>query len=435
VLGAVGAFVYLRVGRDLLAQLDLGLSSRAAVIESDLGHGRATTLATPSELVDPDESFAQVLDQSGRVLVSSSEPTATPLVGPLELGSIGAPTYLTRSVARIDADPVRLLILPTHMTDRPAYLVVGATLGDRRDALRGLLVSLAIGGPAALLLASWAGWMVAGGALRPVERMRREAAAISASEPARRLPVPATGDELTRLGTTLNAMLDRLQESFERERRFVDDASHELRTPLSVLKMELELAGARSRTPEELEQALRNALAETDRLVRLAEDLLVLARTEHGRLPLRREPVSLADLLDRVCSSHRPRARSAGVQLNVVAVPEEPVAADPVRLRQAVDNLVDNALALTPPGGSVNVEAVREDGRVGIAVEDTGPGFDPRMLEEAFEPFARPTGRGARDGSGLGLAIVRAIAEAHGGEATAENRPGGGARVRIWLAV
>src|SRR5439155_1173537 len=136
-----------------------------------------------------------------------------------------------------------------------------------------------------------AGWIVIGSALGPVERMRQEAAAISASEPERRLPVPSSGDELARLGTTLNAMLDRLQDALERERRFVDDASHELRTPLSILKMELDLALARARTPEELESALTNAAEETDRLVRLAQDLLVLARLEGGRVLVHRAEV------------------------------------------------------------------------------------------------------------------------------------------------
>jgi signal transduction histidine kinase len=262
--------------------------------------------------------------------------------------------------------------------------------------------------------------------------MRLEAAAISSSDPESRLTLPAADDEIGRLGATMNAMLDRIQGSVERERRFVDDASHELRTPLSILKAELDLALARPRTPQELTAALRSAASETDHLVRLAEDLLVLARSHDGHLPVRGQRIDLREMLETIGDRHRPAAADANVGLSVDAAPVE-VCVDIARVRQALDDLLDNALRHVPAGGSVSVTGVVADGAIRFDVEDSGTGFSVDVLSDAFEPFVR--GAGEVDGddrrSGLGLAIVRVIAEAHGGNARAENLPAGGARVSM----
>ncbi len=289
-----------------------------------------------------------------------------------------------------------------------------------------------------MILMFAAGWLTVGGALRPVERMRQEAEAVSASEPDRMLPVPATGDELARLGATLNAMLDRLQRALERERRVVDDASHELRAPLSVLKMELDLALARGRTPEELEAALRNASEETDRLVRLAEDLLVLARMRGNGVSVDRRGVSISDLIRQALPSYIDRARRAGSRIELHIQPGL-VPVDPTRVRQAVENLLDNALRHVGPGGVITLRSERTGDSVTIRVEDTGPGFSQDLLDRAFEPFVRSAadhdGNDSGHGAGLGLAIVLAVAEAHGGTAIAENLPAGGARVTLLLRI
>jgi signal transduction histidine kinase len=274
-----------------------------------------------------------------------------------------------------------------------------------------------------------AGWAVAGAALRPVERIRMEAAAISESEPDRRLPVPETGDELARLARTLNAMLGRLQEALEREHRFVDEASHELRTPLAILKAELDLALARPRSQAELEATVRSASVETDQLVQLAEDLLVLARTNGGRLPLRRMPVSLAGLLMDTAAPFQARARAARSRIEVVA-PDEQVELDPVRLRQAMQNLLDNAIRHGGGGQPIVVTGQRDGEAVRITVEDRGRGFPAEVLGRAFEPFSSsPVSADGGIGAGLGLAMVSAVAEAHGGHVSVANSEGGGARV------
>jgi two-component system, OmpR family, sensor kinase len=431
VLTGFGAFVYQRLGRDLLASVDLGLRAHAQVV-TDRVHQGVAGLSSGRSLIDPDESFAQVLDASGQVVDASSDLSEASLLTPGALRTITRPTFVSFTVPTIDVDPIRVLAVPVVSPGGTSYVLVGATLGDRKDALWALVLSLAIGGPVALILASGAAWLVIGGALRPVEQMRKEAAAVSASEPSRRLPVPATGDELARLGATLNAMLDRLQQAMVSERQFVDNASHELRTPLSVLKTELELALSRSRSPEELRQALANASVETDRLVRLSEDLLVLARMEHGRVPLARREVSVRELVSETAAPYGSRARTAGARI-ILEVDSVRVSADPVRLRQALENLLDNALRHVGGGGVITVRSKHENGAVSLTVEDTGPGFDSAILESAFEPFSRSpgtqSGNGSVEGAGLGLAIVKAVAEAHGGTAKAENSPAGGARV------
>ena len=421
VLAGLGAFLYLRLGEELLDSIDLGLRSRAQVVQAGIDDDALADHLTG--LSEPDEAFAQVLDASGSILDSSPEVADVPLVDAADL-PVGEPTFWSREVAGLE-EPARVLVVPAG---RDRFVVVGSTLSDREEALEELLTLFAVGGPAALVLTSIAGWVLAGAALRPVDRMREEAAAISASEPERRLPMPPGGDELARLASTLNAMLGRLQEALERERRFVDDASHELRTPLGILTGELELALSRPRSAAELEATVRRASAEADRLARLAEDLLVLARAQGGRLPVHRRDVSIRALVAEASEGRQSRAAAAGVTI-VADVGDRRARVDPARVRQALENLLDNAIRHTSTGGTVRVSSGEADGRAWIRVDDDGPGFPPALLPRAFEPFA---GGGTRtDGAGLGLAIVRAVARSHGGEAIAENRPGGGARVTI----
>ncbi len=263
----------------------------------------------------------------------------------------------------------------------------------------------------ALLLLGLGGYLLAGALLRPVERMRLQAARISADTPGERLPLPEADDEIARLGRTLNEMLRRLESGIERERQFVADASHELRTPLALLRAELELARRRERSPEELRAALDSAAEEVDRLSRLAEDLLVLARLDDGRVPLRREPIVLRELLDSV-------ARRFDRDIAVAAPDGESVLGDRLRLEQALGNLVDNAIRHGT--GDVRIEAAFRDGVVALSVTDEGPGLSTELLPTAFERFTRGDAARERGGAGLGLAIVDAIARAHGGRAHAE---------------
>jgi len=243
------------------------------------------------------------------------------------------------------------------------------------------------------------------------------------------LPVPPADDEVSRLGTTLNAMLERIEDGLARERRFVADASHELRTPLATLQAELELALRRSRTTQELESSIRSAAAETDRLSRIADDLLILARAEQGMLRLRPEPTDLVDLVKTVRARFEARAELEGRSVTVDAN-EAPVATvDRLRLEQALGNLVDNAFRHGQ--GPIRITAGGHNGTVELHVLDHGLGFPPEFREHAFEPFSRATPSG--EGSGLGLAIVQTIAQAHDGTVGAALGRDGGADVWIRL--
>jgi len=308
-------------------------------------------------------------------------------------------------------------------------VVVARSLEPREESLQRLFEELLIASPLALLIASLAGYGLAAAALRPVEAMRRQAEAVSAKEPGR-LPVPAARDEISRLATTLNEMLGRLEAAFEHERRFVADASHELRTPLSMLRTELELALRRPRSHDELEAAVRSAAQEVDRLSLLAEDLLLLARSDQGALPVRPERVRVDDLFATVEERFAPRARERGHEVAVHPTSAF-VDADPVRVAQALANLVDNALL--HGDGAVDLFAVERDDVVELHVTDAGAGFPAGFLQLAFNRFSRADDARSRRGSGLGLSIVALIAQAHGGSVGAANRPDGGADV--WLAV
>jgi len=261
--------------------------------------------------------------------------------------------------------------------------------------------------------------------------MRRRAAEISAETPGDRLPVPRTGDEIERLGETLNAMLARLESALDRERAFVADAGHELRTPLTHLRTELELALRHGESPEELRSALRSSSDEADRLAQLAEDLLLIARSDGGELPLRLEHLEASELLSSAARRFEWRAQQADRPLLVEAGAGLQVRADRVRLEQALGNLVDNALRYG--AGSVRLTAGASDGQVELHVTDEGGGFPPEFLQRAFERFSRPGSARLGGGSGLGLSIVSVVARAHGGSAHAANREGRGADVWISL--
>ncbi|MBA2358329.1 MAG: HAMP domain-containing protein [Actinobacteria bacterium] len=431
VLSAVGAFLYLRLGASLAEQLDEGLLTRSQTLSAlvrDRG-GRFPDAELPS---GDDEGFAQALRPDGTVLASSRSVRGQPLVSPRELARARAePFFLRRdSAPALPGQPVRLHVATVRRAGEALVLVVGASLEDRQEALNGLLAQLLIVGPLALLVSSGAGYLLAAAALRPVEAMRRRASGISSDRPGGRLPLPRTRDEIHRLGATLNAMLGRLEAGLERERRFVADASHELRTPLALLRTELELAQRQPRSREELGQALDSVAEEVERLARLAEDLLVLARADEGGQPLRRDRVSTRDLLESVAARFTTRAEAAGRPIELAAGDHE-LLGDRARLEQALGNLVDNALR--HGAGSVRLEAERRAELVELRVLDTGEGFSPEFLPRAFDRFTRADEARGRSGAGLGLAIAAAIARRHGGRAHAENGPTGGAVVTLAL--
>jgi heavy metal sensor kinase len=427
VLAAAGWFVYARVASDLNRALDEQLRARAQDLSALVRRGGSLG-TTVGPFIEPGESFAELIAADGRVLDATEPIGSRRLISRADLARARRETVFVNrsSVPGLD-EPARMLAVPLE----ERVLIVGATRENRAEILRSLLAAFLIGGPLALLLASLAGYALAGAALRPIEAMRKRAAEISTSSLAERLPVPPAQDEVSRLGTTLNEMLARLEDGIARERRFVADASHELRTPLALLKTELELALRRARSPEELEDAVRSAAESTERLSRIAEDLLLLARAEQGRLPLDAAPTDVTDVMGTVAERFRPRAETEGRRVSVDADDALVVSADRVRLEQALSNMVDNAFR--HGRGQITLTAHARSGAAELHVLDEGTGFPPEFLDRAFERFSRADESRAGDGSGLGLAIVETIARAHHGAARATNREGGGADISIAL--
>ena len=432
VLSVIAVGLYLRFESQLDETINQGLRSRAGDVTLFLQRSPGGLGASQRRLVDRDESFAQVLELDGRVYDASVALRDKPLLTPAEVRAAAArkQTILSRRNP-FESEPARLLATPVSAQGRRLLVVVGTDSDDRDHALRNLLALFVIGGPVALLLASLAGYGVASAALAPVEQMRRKAAQITEHRPGERLPVGRTDDEIARLGTTLNTMLERLERSFERERAFVADASHELRTPLAILKTEIELALREGRTQDELVEALRSAGEETDRLAELAEALLIIARADGGKLALAPAPLRSDELLDGVRARFAARLRASGRALVVDDDAAAMLTGDRRRLEQALGNLVENALHHGE--GTIRLSATADARRIELHVRDEGAGFPADFIAEAFERFTRADPARARGGSGLGLSIVQVIARAHGGVARAANQPEGGADVWIEL--
>jgi two-component system OmpR family sensor kinase len=409
-LAGIATFIVLRVQSGLDAELNHALRLRAAELaeaSADLEHARA--------IIDAAGQPAQVLSSDGSVLVSERVKGVRPLIGPVHLAAArrGEVSFEVRETTRImgrPAGPGKLVAVAASMRQRERTV----------ETLRGVLL---IGLPVVLLLASAAGYAVAAGALGPVERMRRRAAGISDATSGARLPLPPAQDELHRLGETLNGMLDRLDVATRNEREFLSTASHELRTPLAILKAEIEVALRPDSTPADWQFALVSAGEETDRLVRLAEDLLLIARGEARSAPPDVQEVALAELVARVA------ARVGGDDVGVSVDPGLGVLVDADSLERALTNLIDNARR---HGAAPIAVTARADGEfVELHVNDHGDGFDTEYLPRAFERFTRPPGaRGP--GAGLGLALVEAVAHAHGGAAGAANAQDG---ADVWLTL
>ena len=424
VLAALGAFLYVRVHDTLYEQLEDNLVVRSSsLMEVVRSRGPEMTNAAIAN-ADDEEGAEQVLNGNGEILAATQSVRRQSLVDPTDLARArteAEPFFIRRDVPGLDHEQ-QVLVRPFRENGELFVVAVGAPLDDVRDALKSLLTQLLLIAPLALLLSSGGAYLLARAALRPVDEMRERAAHVSSDRSGQRLPLPAAEDEIYRLGQTLNEMLGRLEAGIARERRFVANASHELRTPLAMLQTELELALRRPRTHEELEQAVRSTAEEVDRLARLAEDLLVLARIEDGRLPLRKSELDVGDLLWTVARRFSSRAASADRGLGVQADDGLVLVGDQLRLEQALGNLVDNALRHGE--GAVRLEASRHDGFVELRVTDEGGGLPADFVPHAFDPLTRADEARGGGAAGLGLAIVAAVARAHDGSVSVSDRPG-----------
>ena len=410
--GAIALILYFTFAAGLDTSIDSSLNARSSELQGILAKTPKSPLGGQSAQIVDTATQRSINPRSRGMLLSPAN---------IRAALTGSHFVSVDNATRWQVTP---LSRPPH-----AVLVVGESLSQRNGALNTLGDLLFVGGPIALLLACGAGYMLAARVLAPVERMRRRAEGISGQRSGARLPVPDTrGDELQRLGETLNEMLARLDAALDRERVLVALTSHELRTPLSIIKLELELALAPERSRDEVEEALVSVIEEVDRLTLLAQDMLTIARADQGGLPLKRRLIDVGEMLRSTADRVARATGTAREALIVEAADGLVVEGDRTRLERALGNVADNAVRYG--GGPVVLGASAANGDVELHVRDGGPGFPAAFLPHAFERFSRadPAHSG---GTGLGLAIVRAIAEAHGGIARAENPAGGGAHV--WL--
>jgi signal transduction histidine kinase len=325
-----------------------------------------------------------------------------------------------------EAGRVRWLGSPLRDADGEVlgvFVVANFLRGERDEIADAINTGFVVAG-AMLVVAALVGWLVAGRILRPIREVTNTARAISESDLSRRIAVEGD-DEIAELARTFNAMVDRLETAFTTQRAFIDDAGHELRTPITIVRGHLELLGD---DPDERRDAVALVTDELDRMSRIVDDLLLLAKLEHPELlrpqPLEVEPFTV-ELFAKAQRLENRRWRLAEAAAGTVVADEQ-------RLTQAVMNLARNAVEHTDPQAEIKLGSAAFDREVRFWVADTGPGIAPDEQAAVFERFARAGNQRRRsDGAGLGLAIVRAVAEAHGGRVELYSRPGAGARFTI----
>ena len=463
VLLALGVSVDALARNRLMTDVDNRLRSTAADIgtgiERNLASWPFSTEAVRFEDIFPTlGSFAsrgqliQITSPAGDVVRGSEYAPDQPLVS-----SAGEPSGDPRFVTtELTGEQARAVHFPVTITDRDGVrwyigaVIVGERLTTMHETLASLRQVLLVTSALGLALALAGGWVLAGRALRPVDRVTAAAATIAAGDGTAtslnaRLPVPPTDDELSRLSSTFNAMLDRLQASFRAQERFVGDASHELRTPLTAIQGNVDVLTRQARhgvgglANMDLTPALYDIRRESDRMRRLLDDLLLLARADASNGPvdttlIRRDRVLLNEIAaDAVRSA---AALASGHTLELEAPRSVAISGDADRLHQLVMILLDNAIRHTPPPGRIRVAvAATPGGQARIAVRDEGEGIAPEHLPHLFERFYRADGARGRSsgGTGLGLAIAHAICRAHGGEITVTSAPGKGATFLVTL--
>lgn len=370
--------------------------------------------------------ITQVLTHDGEVLTPRG---ASSILSAGELPTARGTSIIERPVDGV-GNSARILIQSVELPGgEERVIVVAGSTAPIIEAQRRLAVVLGIAGPVMMLGVAATAWILTTVALRPVAHMSQRADTLSLSDPNARLPQPPGRDEIAQLGTTLNSMLARIASTVAHERAFIDDASHELRTPLAVLRSELELARFEIGTKDTADQtaaALDSALEETDRLITLAERLLVLARADAGGLVGPPEAVGVIDVVSRVID--RLAVATPAIETHITA---NVVWCDPFGFEQIISNLLDNAVHWAAT--RVRLDATATTHGITITVADDGPGFAPDVLDRAFDRFSRASASRERSaGAGLGLAIVAEITAALGGQIDAANGPPlGGARVTV----
>lgn len=426
-----GGVAYFMLSYSLYQSLDVSLESRGAELRTVLqaGGGRAVFVERLGEVV-------LLFDSSGNLLQGFGPQVEFAGIDKFVAEAASGEEAFTLA-STVDGQRVRLfgdsfVVGPTaHIT-----LVIGRPVSEIASALETFRFILLVVGVSVLTLAGAGGLFLSGRALKPVDRMTRTAQEIGESDLSKR--IAAVGDdELGRLASTLNRMIERLEGALNRQRRFTADASHELRTPLAVMQAEATLSLSKPRSDAEYRRSLESVAQEASYMSSIIGKLLFLARSDTGKEPLNIEQVNLRDLLAGLSSDIEALGREKGLEMKLGLLEDLVVQGDRVRLRQLFLNIMDNAVRYTPSGGSMSVSVVRKDGMAVVAVGDTGIGIPAEHLPHVFERFYRVDKARSRaeGGAGLGLAIARHVAEEHGGRIEATSEPGKGSTFYVSLPV
>lgn len=420
-VGGVALVVGLRV--TLTDGVERTVRRQAEAAAEVLANGGAPGLLAQ----DDEDTVAQVLDRGGRVVAASPALVGEARREPL----LDDPAAGGQATVEVPGREHRFLAVAARADtpEGPRTVIVAGSLDETTDAAYTLSALLTVGLPLVLAVVAFTTWRVVGRALAPVEAIRTTVEGVSAADLSGRAPVPETGDEVARLGVTMNHMLDRLQQAQVRQRRFVSDASHELRSPIATLRQHAEVASEHPRRipGDALAKTVRT---EALRLQRLVDDLLVLARADEHTVALHRRPLDLDDVvLDEV----RHLQATTGLEVDATGVSAGAVDGDPDALRRVVRNLFGNATRHA--ARRMAVALTEQAGTVRLVVEDDGPGVPPEDRHRVFERFVRLDDARARDhgGSGLGLAIVAELVAAHDGTVTIGDATLGGARIEVTL--
>jgi signal transduction histidine kinase len=416
VVAAVALVLFLR--GSLTEDVRIAARLRAEAVAELLSAG-----ASSLRLGGDDDEFVQVLAPDGRVVAASPNAEGSPALARPQPGES------IRVEPPFEDDPFLVVAAPA-VTDEGTFTVVaGRTLDVVEESTQAVVVLLVFGLPLLLLVVALVTRGVVGRALRPVDEIRSEVDGISTTELHRRVPVPATGDEISRLAATMNRMLDRLQRGRDRQRRFVSDAAHELRSPVATIRQHSELALTHPEAvpPQELAQTV---LHEDLRLQQLVEDLLLLARLDERTEEVPPEQVDLDDVV--LAEIERVR-QTDGTPIDARSLSGGRVTGDPRRLTRLVGNLLENAARHARSAVAVGLH--EEGSEVVLQVDDDGPGIPEADRSRVFERFVRLQAARDRDtgGAGLGLAIVAEVADLHGGTSRALDSPLGGARFEVRL--
>ncbi|MCI0489726.1 MAG: ATP-binding protein [Blastocatellia bacterium] len=439
VLTAFAVAIYLYLSQGLLRAIDASLQHQAERIAHAMLHPLSDDEVSQPDVLMLSPQFVSIVDDEGRVTdrILDSEGHEVPIIEASLQAAARDWKPQFDDVEVSPTEPARIITWPVRDDEGEVFfIVVGHSLKELYQAQRQLLILLAVSNPVALVLALLGGLMIANKALKPVDRLTRAAERIGRGSLSERVEETGTRDEIGRLAATFNEMIGKLEQAFDRERRFTADASHELKTPLAILRGDIEVALRRDREPEEYIRVLSSSLEEIARLTKLTDDLLTLARSDAGEQMLELEPLELDELASEAHSYLQPLASSLNVALDY-----EPSASpvfvegDRKRLKQLLVNLLDNAIKYTPAGGSVRLKLAVEDSSVIIEVSDTGRGIPVSALPHIFDRFYRQSDPmdSRVTGFGLGLAISKWIVEAHGGTIEALSEPGQGSRFSVRL--